>query len=486
MKLILRSLTVIAIFLVPSRVIRAQCTVSNIIIQNTSLAGSPAPGTCTVTFDASFTIENNNGNKYIFIHAWLASDYPNYFHCVDGQSTLNGSIAAPDAGDLGNEFLTIGINNDVLPPTLLTEYTPDPTVPITTVSSIERTVNPDGSATFILHGITTTLPISCGTPTVVIADVWSSQSAAAQRAHCVNCGIRFGAGFLRVTGFVNCAALQFNASITKNVPETVSGVYRIYVDVNGDGYFSPGVDTLLRDATSFNITGGVGASVGVSGPIPSANLNQDLFIVVTQTSGAASGASTVTLLLSTQCAPLPVTFRTFTADRYSRTSVALKWETATESNNSGFALQRNIGKDWELVTFIPTQAVGGNSSSVLTYNYMDRNEYAGMSLYRIKQVDFDNKSRLSEVRAVRGEGQEVKMTVYPNPSTDGTINIVLEDRMGTRDLSLVDMNGRIVRQWLGVTTNAVQAVNLRPGIYTIRVMVRGTGAQSVEKIIVSK
>ena len=150
MKSILRSLTCIALLILPTRKIQAQCTVSNIIIQNVSVAPTQTPGTCTVTFDASFTIEDNNGNKYIFIHAWVASDYPNYFECVNGQSTLNGSIAAPESADLGNEFLTIAINNDIDPPGLLSSYTPDPSVSITPVSSIERTVNPDGSATFIL------------------------------------------------------------------------------------------------------------------------------------------------------------------------------------------------------------------------------------------------------------------------------------------------------------------------------------------------
>ena len=117
---------------------------------------------------------------------------------------------------------------------------------------------------------------------------------------------------------------------------------------------------------------------------------------------------------------------------------------------------------------------------------MDRNEYAGISLYRIKQVDINGRAKLSEVRAVRGEGQDIKMIIYPNPSTNGNFNIVFEERNGTRDISIQDMNGRMIQQWQGMTGNTIQAENIRPGIYSIRVIVRETGAQTVEKIIVSR
>ena len=117
--------------------INAQCTVSNIIIQNVSVAGVQAAGTCTVTFDASFTIQNNNGNKFIFIHAWTQADYPDYFHCANGTSTLNGTPKAPDATALADAFLNIGIDNSDTMPAIMTTYLPDPSVTLTTVASIQ-------------------------------------------------------------------------------------------------------------------------------------------------------------------------------------------------------------------------------------------------------------------------------------------------------------------------------------------------------------
>jgi hypothetical protein len=486
MKAFLRTLIFVALpFLISSR-LHAQCEVSNIIIQNISVAASPAPGTCTVTFDASFTIENNNGNKYIFIHAWTEQDYPNYFQCVNGQTTLNGSIAAPEAADLGNEFMTIAINNDVVPPVLLSTYTPDPSVPITPVNSVERVLIGGDSATFILRGVTVTLPIACGTPTVLIADLWSSQSAQAQRAHCVNCGIQYGAGFLRVQGIVNCAQLQYNATITKNVSQDVSGFYRIYADINGDGYFTPAIDTMLADATNFTISGAAGTSLSISGPVPAANVNQNLFIVITQTGGPAAGASRVDLLLSTQCSPLPVRFGRFDANRVNANVVGLSWTTETEINNNGFAVERNDGDQWRQIQFVRSQALNGNSSVPIHYDLSDLNSNRAITQYRIRQVDLDGKIKYSEIRAVRGDGQDQTLLIYPNPSADGRITIVFEEDRNTRDVTLHDMNGRILMQWPGIHAGTLRAENLIPGVYNLRVIVRETGIQSFKKIIISR
>ena len=79
MKTFLRAFLSIAFFSLVSSQVYSQCDVSNVVIQNVTVASSQEPGSCTVTFDASFTIENNNGNKFISTHVWLQEDYPNYF-----------------------------------------------------------------------------------------------------------------------------------------------------------------------------------------------------------------------------------------------------------------------------------------------------------------------------------------------------------------------------------------------------------------------
>lgn len=75
MKKILLSIFTLAVVGITAKV-EAQCTVSNAIININSC--TPVAGNLQVNFDVSFDIQNNNGNKYIFIHSWKAAQYPNY------------------------------------------------------------------------------------------------------------------------------------------------------------------------------------------------------------------------------------------------------------------------------------------------------------------------------------------------------------------------------------------------------------------------
>ena len=460
----------------------AQCTVSNIIVQNLKMIASTST-TCTIKFDETFNIQDNNGNKTIFIHGWLQNSYPNHFQCVNGYPGANGSIRAPKAPDLVNSIINIGLNNAGATPIIMTTYPPDATLPMTTMDSARKVVLPDGSANITLYGIVVTTPVSCTTPIVIVSDVWSSQSSSSQRAHCVNCGIRYSFGYLNVTGFIRCAPYGFVGSISNNTSIQIGGYYRVFADINGDAYFTPITDTLIQSNTPFTV--GANASVNISGSIPVANINQNVFIVITQTSGAAADASRVIMYGAPQCSPLPVTFSSFTASRTSQTNVMLKWETSTEINNSGFAIQRNLSNNnWETINFITTQAPGGNSSSLLFYKFNDRNSNKGITQYRIKQVDIDGRTSFSGIRAVRGDGQKGKIIVFPNPSSTGNVNILFEDKDGIRDIILAEINGRTVKQWKGLASNTLQIENLGTGIYTLKVTIRETGTSSIERIIV--
>jgi len=484
MKTFLLSFLFVAFMAFSTQKSSAQCTVSNIIIQNPVVISSTA-NTCTAKVDVTFNIEDNSGNKFIFLHAWLEADYPNYFQCVNGQSTINGSIAAPKAADLGNEFLNIGLNNDGPTISVLSSYPADGSVPLTTIDEVSKVVLPDGSANITLKGVTVVLPVGCATPIVVVADLWASQSSNAQRAHCVNCGIRNSSGYLSVLGVVNCVTLTYSGTITNNTGTAINGYYRVFADVNSDGYFTPTTDTLIQSNTNFSVT--AFGSTTVSGAVPPQNVNQNVFIVITQMSGGASGASRVILFRSAQCGALPVTFRSFTANRISSSNALLQWETELELNNSGFAIERMMGNNkWMQVSFIPSAVPGGNSSSKLSYSFTDPNSNKGVTQYRIRQVDLDGRALFSDVKLVRGDVQKGKITVYPNPSADGSVNVAFDNKEATRDVTVTDMFGRIVKQLRGNTNNTLRIENLLPGIYIIRVVERETGNQSIERITISK
>ena len=183
---------------------------------------------------------------------------------------------------------------------------------------------------------------------------------------------------------------------------------------------------------------------------------------------------------------LPVKLTYFNAARTGQ-NVNLTWQTASEENNTGFEIQRlTSGGNWQNVGFVSTKAVNGNSGIALTYQFTDINTTKGITQYRLKQVDKDNRSSYSVIRSVRGAGQKSNTIIYPNPSGDGKVSVVFDDASGTRDVSLMDVSGKTLKQWKGVTNNNIQIDNLNSGFYTVRIVNVETGEQSIEKFIVNK
>lgn len=198
------------------------------------------------------------------------------------------------------------------------------------------------------------------------------------------------------------------------------------------------------------------------------------------------GCFDVVVPVTIACATLPVNLKTFTAAR-TRSNVTLVWETVTEENNYGFHIQRRIGLgSWVTVGFVPTQAVNGNSFSSLRYEYTENNPTKGITQYRLRQVDIDQKFTYSSIRAVRGEAQKGKTIIYPNPTNDGRVNVVFEDANVIRNIQLMDMSGRMLKQWRNISNNTIEIDNLTPGFYSVRIENTDTGEQTVEKIVVNK
>ena len=183
---------------------------------------------------------------------------------------------------------------------------------------------------------------------------------------------------------------------------------------------------------------------------------------------------------------LPVKMTYFNAAR-SGQNVNLSWQTSFEENNTGFEIQRFTGVGgWQTIGFVATQATYGNSGIALNYQYTDINTTKGITQYRLKQVDKGNRSAYSVIRSVRGLGQKANTIIYPNPSGDGKVSVVFDDASGIHDVSLMDVSGKTLKQWKGVTNNTIQIDNLSSGFYTVRIVNAETGEQVVEKFIVNK
>ncbi len=469
------------------------CDIYDILVQNISVAGPQEPGTCTVTFDLAFSLKINNGSKHIFLQTYIESvtqnglavnnphPYPDYFDCENGTT---GEKSPPNASEAGNPLTNIGINLQGAVPQF-EPYVPDPTLAIvgqTATTEITEVTLANGDTRFLITGLEVVLPYECGSGTqyVFATDIFASQTPKANKLHCVSCGIRTLGGVIDITGVVNCEMIM--ATFTNNSATEVEVMYEFYAD-NGNGVFATeNTEDVLITSGTLDIEGGASVMIepyNITMTDP-ALVGRDVFVVV-----SIGGARRAEMMPIIECIPLPVSFGSFNAQR-NRSNVLLTWETETEQNSRGFELQRELGDNkWQSLAFIPSKAESGNSTSVINYDHTDLNTHRGISNYRIRQVDFDGQMMISPVRSVRGDGQPNGTLIFPNPSTNGQVSVIFESVRDRMDLNLVDMAGRVMRQWNNYADNSLQISDLQPGMYNLRIINRKTGVVSNEKIVIN-
>ncbi|MFZ1282446.1 MAG: T9SS type A sorting domain-containing protein, partial [Ignavibacteriaceae bacterium] len=121
----------------------------------------------------------------------------------------------------------------------------------------------------------------------------------------------------------------------------------------------------------------------------------------------------------------PVELLSFTSSVYDD-DVTLNWITATETNNSGFQIERNTLLNplsrgeaegsgvWENIGFVNGN---GTTTETKTYSFKDENLSTGKYQYRLKQIDFDGTFEYSNI--VEGEIlPPIKFSLeqnFPNP-----------------------------------------------------------------------
>lgn len=184
---------------------------------------------------------------------------------------------------------------------------------------------------------------------------------------------------------------------------------------------------------------------------------------------------------------LPVTLTDFRALRLSTATVQLDWETASEQNNKGFDVERRWQSEnqFRTVGFVASRATGGNSSQPQRYRFSDPNNYTGISYYRLKQTDLDNRSTYSLIKAVKGSGETgVTVLMWPNPN-NGQFSIRLDGNTKRLPAFITDMNGKMVQQ-LFINGNApVNIYGLSAGAYTVSIPdAFGFGEPFHEKVLV--
>jgi hypothetical protein len=129
--------------------------------------------------------------------------------------------------------------------------------------------------------------------------------------------------------------------------------------------------------------------------------------------------------------------------RSARGANMLFWETATESNNHFFEIQRS--KDAVLFERAGLLDGFGNSSSLRQYRFTDSRLVAPEYYYRLKQVDYNGQYAYSNIIRLNNSNSNAPgFTVSPNPVINRADIFIRQASLGSQNFLLVNSNGIVV------------------------------------------
>jgi hypothetical protein len=142
---------------------------------------------------------------------------------------------------------------------------------------------------------------------------------------------------------------------------------------------------------------------------------------------------------------VPVELVSFNAS-VDKNVVDLRWITATELNNSGFAIERRSGNSsYEKIAFVQGK---GTTTQVNGYSYSDLVNQTGTYYYRLRQLNFDGTFVYSNeimVSVIALLGQYALAQNYPNPfNPTTTIGFGIPEKRNVR-LSVLNVLGEEIR-----------------------------------------
>ena len=182
--------------------------------------------------------------------------------------------------------------------------------------------------------------------------------------------------------------------------------------------------------------------------------------------------------LASDSEPLPVEMSGFEGTTVEENRVRLTWQTASETNNAGFEVQRRAGEQdsWTKVSFVDSKAADGTTSEAKSYQFKDADlPYEADKLeYRLRQVDLDGSESLSEPVTIQRAVDEVELLgTFPNPArTQTTVQFAVPGQQKVA-LELYDVLGRRVQTLVneereGRHSMRMNVAELPSGVYFLR------------------
>jgi len=165
----------------------------------------------------------------------------------------------------------------------------------------------------------------------------------------------------------------------------------------------------------------------------------------------------------------------------SKQVVSLNWNTEFEIDSKEFVVERSEATEFRS---LGTVSSNGNSSTKKSYSFNDKNENAGTTYYRQKNVDLNGKFTYSEIRSVKGIGAVNDVTVFPNPArANSKVSVV--GVTANSSIQLLDFSGKVLKNINSTTNNTLDLSGVKNGTYLIRITDKTTNEVLNKKLTVS-
>ena len=138
--------------------------------------------------------------------------------------------------------------------------------------------------------------------------------------------------------------------------------------------------------------------------------------------------------------PLPVELVVFGLQKENRT-VGLYWQTATETNNDFFEIERlhSNSQEWHSLGQLDGS---GTTNEGNRYGFVDNKPQSGYNYYRLKQVDFDGTETYSRTLSANVAFEAGVVKLFPNPAREEISMSFSSPATGQSTVVLYDMMGK--------------------------------------------
>lgn len=212
---------------------------------------------------------------------------------------------------------------------------------------------------------------------------------------------------------------------------------------------------------------------------PEASVSSSDYVVAT-----ATDANGNTSEFSVQSSQLPVALTDLEATPSGSGTVALRWQVASERSNAGFAVQHRgpASSGWTRLGFVESAVPGGTTSDPQSYRYEAADLTVGTHQFRLRQVDVDGTSSLTDPVSVDLQMKAALRLSGPAPNpVRGRAVLSVAVREGTEaTVSLYNVLGRHVRTLYRGRPSPGDALrvhlsthDLASGLYIVRLQALG-------------